>query len=72
MSKNDYQTKGNTNSLDFSYHQNLYNLSDIDLLRQVNTSIPQQIIFIGKLEDANGATMFLSCKKLLQTFLWTH
>ena len=53
MSKNDDYTTGNL--LDFSYHQNYYKLIGIDLSRQTNASIPQQINFVGK-ED--GATMF--------------
>ena len=35
----------------------------IDLLRQKNTSIPQQINFIGKLEEDDGATIFFIDKK---------
>ena len=38
------------NSLDFSYHQNYYKLIGIDLSRQTNTSIPQQVNFRGKLK----------------------
>ena len=53
MSKNDDYTTGNL--LDFSYHQNYYKLIGINLSRQTNASIPQQINFVGK-ED--GATMF--------------
>ena len=33
------------------------------LSRQSNTSIPQQINFIGKLEEEGGATMFFNAKK---------
>ena len=36
------------NLLDFSYHQNYYKFIGIDLSRQKNTSIPQQINFVGK------------------------
>ena len=36
----------------------------MDLLRQANTNIPQQINFTGKLED-DGAT---SCEKLFHFF----
>ena len=35
----------------------------IDLWRQTNTSIPQQIDFIGKLEEYDGATMFFSAEE---------
>ena len=34
----------------YLYHQNYYKLVDIDLSRQTNRSIPQQINFAGKLE----------------------
>ena len=37
------------NLLDYLYHQKYYKLIGIDLLRQTNTSIPQQINFVGKL-----------------------
>ena len=41
MSKNDDYTIGNL--LDFSYHQNYYKLIGIDLSRETNTNIPEQI-----------------------------
>ena len=47
MSRNDDYTTGNL--LHFSYHQNYYKLIIIDLLRQTNTNIPQQIFSTGKL-----------------------
>ena len=66
---NDYTTK---NLLDYLYHQNYYKLIGIDLSRQTNTSISQQINFLGKLEN-DGATKFLllknSKKNLFQTLL---
>ena len=69
LSKNDdYTTR---NLLDFSNHQNYYKLIGIDLSRQANTSIPQQIHFTGKLED-DSETIFLllkSSKKQLYIFL---
>ena len=61
---NDYTIK---NLLDYLYHQNYYKLIGIDLPRQTNTSIPQQINFTGKLEEDDSATLFLlleSGKKL--------
>ena len=65
MSRNhDYKTK---NLLDFSYHQNYYKLTGIDLSRQTNTSIPQQINFGGKLEEDDGATMFFIAEKQHKT-----
>ena len=62
MSRNDDYTRGNL--LDYSYHQNYYKLIGIDLSRQTNTTIPQQINFIGKLEEDSGATMFFIAEKL--------
>ena len=41
MSRNNDYTTGNL--LDFSYHQNCYKLVGIDLSRQANRSIPEQI-----------------------------
>ena len=55
----DYTTE---NLLDYLYHQNYYKLVGIDLSRQANTSIPQQISFTGKLKEVNDATMFFSLK----------
>ena len=39
------------------YHQNYYEPISIDLSRQANTSIPQQINFTGKVEEDDSATM---------------
>ena len=55
MSRNNNYTTGNL--LDFSYQQNFYKLIGIGLSRQTNPSIPQQILFTGKLEEDDGATM---------------
>ena len=41
ITRNDDYTTGNL--LDFSYHQNYYKLIGIDLSRQTNTNIHQQI-----------------------------
>ena len=57
MSRKDNYATGNL--LDFLYHQKCYKLIGINLSWQTNTSIPQQINFIGKLEVDNGAIMFL-------------
>ena len=46
----------------YLYHQRYHKLIGIDLSRQTNTSIPQQINFIRKLEEDDGGTMFLSLK----------
>ena len=61
MSRNDDYTTGNL--LDYLYHQHYYKLIGIDLSRQANTNIPQQINFIGKLEEDDGPTMFLIAEK---------
>ena len=45
---NDYTTE---NLLDYLYHQKYYKLIGIDLSRQKNASIPQQINFVGKLKQ---------------------
>ena len=57
---NDYTTE---NLLEFLYHQNRYKLIKIDLSRQTNTSISQQINFEEKLEEDDGATMFFIAEK---------
>ena len=67
MSRNDDYTTGN--SLDFSYHQNYYKFIGIDLSRQTNTSIPQQISFVGKLEEDDKAKMFFIAEKHHKTIL---
>ena len=64
MSRNHDYTGGRL--LDFSYHQNYYKLIGNDLSRQANTSIPQQINFLGKLEEDNGAAMFFLCAEKQQ------
>ena len=51
------------------YHQNYYELIGIDLPRQVNTSIPLQINFIGKSDENNSATMFFIVEKQQKTIL---
>ena len=67
MSRNDdYTTR---NLLDYLYHQNHYKVIYIDLSRQINTSILQQITFIGKLEEDDGATMFFISGKQQKTIL---
>ena len=59
--KNDHITG---NLLDYLYHQKYCKLIDIDLSRQINTSIPQQINFTGKLEKDDGATKIFIAEKL--------
>ena len=73
MSRNDDYTT--VNLLDYFYHQNYYKLAGIDLLRQGNMSIPQQINFTGKLQEDHGGTMFSllkSNKKQFFFFLKIH
>ena len=68
MSRNDDYTRRNL--LDFSYRQHYYcKLTGIDLSRQTNTNIPQQINFIGKLEEDDGLTMLLLLKSSKKNIL---
>ena len=55
MPRNDNYTRGNL--LGYLYHQNYYKRITIDLSRQTNTSIPDQINFTEKLENNDGVTM---------------
>ena len=67
MSRNDdYTTR---NLLDYLYHQNYYKLIGIDLSRQTNTSIPQQINFVGKLEEDDDTAMFFIAEKQQKAIL---
>ena len=63
---NDYTTR---NLLDFSYHQNYCKPIGIELSGQTNTNIPQQINFVGKLEEDHGETMFFIAEKQQKTIL---
>ena len=59
MSKNSDYTTGNL--LDYEYFSEFYKLFAIDLNKQIELEDPdlkQQISFIGRLEEENGATMF--------------
>ena len=67
MSRSDDYTTGNL--LDFSYHQYYYKLIGIYLSRQTNTSVPQQINFVEKLEEDDGAKMFFIVEKQHKTCL---
>ena len=51
------------------YHQNCYKLIGIELSRQTNASISQQINFTGKLEENDGTTMFFIAEKQRKTIL---
>ena len=78
LRNNDYITG---NLLDFSNHQNYYKLIGIDLSRQTNTSIPQQIDFVSqkkimkrrrlrKLEEDDSVTMLFIAGKQQKTILY--
>ena len=56
ISRNDKYTNGNL--LDYFYHQKYYKLIGLNLSRKTNTSIPQKINFVGKLEEGGGATIY--------------
>ena len=51
------------------HHQNYYKIIGIDLSRQENMNIPQQISFTGKLEEGDGATIFFIAEKQQNTIL---
>ena len=51
------------------YHQRYYKFIGIDLSREKNTSVPQQINFTGKLEEVDGAIMFFIAEEHQKTFL---
>ena len=67
MSGNDDCKTGNL--LDYLYHQNYYKLIGIDLSRQINMTIPQQVNFIGKLSEDNDTSMFFVAEKQQETML---
>ena len=54
--------------LDYLYHQKYYKLIGTNFSRQTNTSIPQQITFTRKLEEDDGATMFVIAEKQQKLF----
>ena len=76
MSRINYFTTGCL--LDYLYHQNYYKLIRIDSSKQRNYShrfiktkkyeYSQQIIFVGKLEEDDGVTMFLLPKNSKKVF----
>ena len=66
MSKNNGYTTGNL--LDFAYFKESYELTATDLNRQIKLKYPQQISFIGRLENqAHGATIFFIIEKSEET-----
>ena len=66
MKRDDDYTTGNL--LDYLPHQKYYKFIGIDSSKQTNTSFPQQIGFVGKLED-DGKTMFFIAEKQQKTIL---
>ena len=66
ISRNNNYTTGNL--LDYLSRQNYYKLIGIDLSRQTNTNIPQQINFTGRLEEDDGAAMFFIAEKQEKQF----
>ena len=62
---NDYTSE---NVLDL-YHQNYYKLTGIDLSRQANISIPQQINFTKNIGEDDGETIFFMAEKQQKTIL---
>ena len=61
---NDYATG---NLLDFPYFKKDYRLIATELSKQTKLKDPQQINFIGKLDEANEATMFFIIEKSEET-----
>ena len=66
MSQNNDYTTGNL--LDFSYHEKFYKFYGIDLSRQKNMSVPQQIDWTGKLKEDDGAITFFIGKNSKKLF----
>ena len=68
ISKNNDHKPGNL--LDYDYFSNHYKLIVIDLSKQIeleNPDLKQQINFIGKLAENNGATMVFIIEKSAET-----
>ena len=62
MSRNNDYTSGKL--LDFAYFKENYRLIAIDLSKQTKSKDPQEISFIGKLENqAHGGTIFFIIEK---------
>ena len=70
-SKNNNDTTGIL--LDYEYFLKHFKLIAIDLSKQIeleNPDLKQQINFIGKLEEDNGATMFFFIEKIRRNNFW--
>ena len=61
---NDYATG---NLIDFGYFLKNYKLLAVNLSKQTKSKDPQQINFIGKLDEANGATIIFIIEKSEET-----
>ena len=57
------------NLLDYLYHQNYYKVIGIDLSRQTNTSVLQQINFTGKSKEGDDVTIFFVSEKQQKSIL---
>ena len=57
------------NLLDYLYHQNYYKVIGIDLSRQTNTSILQQINFTGNSKEGDDVTIFFVSEKQQKSIL---
>ena len=60
---NDYTT---SDLLDYDYFSNNYKVIAVDWSEQIeleNPDLKQQVNFIGKLEEDNGATMYFKIEK---------
>ena len=67
MSRNDNCTIENL--LDYLYHEKYYKPIGIDLSRETNATIPQQINFTGNLDEDDGERMFFIAEKQQKTIL---
>ena len=73
MSWDNSYTRDNDNQtgskLDYLYHQKLYKFIGIVSARQANESIAQEINFVEKLDEDDGAAMLLIAEKQQKTIL---
>ena len=68
MSNNNNYMTMTVNLLDFAYYKEIYKLIAIDLSKRTKIKDPQQINFIGKVEEQNnGVTMFFITEKSEET-----
>ena len=66
MSNNNNYMTGNL--LDFAFYKENYKLIAIDLSKQTKIKDPQQISFVGKIEEQNnGVTRFFIIEKSKET-----